>query len=178
MVNKKDIRKNKRLSARNRFKELRGLISTLEDTNHKLKKTNSLKDEFVSLASHQIRGPLGAIRGYISLILEGDYGEVPKALIEPLDIILKSTDTLSKTVNDFLDISRIEQEEMRYFLKNFNLVDLANEVVKEMKNDIKSKGLELRLNISDGPNGDFCDPTLGLRSKRLDIALSNSLAFW
>lgn len=157
MINKKDLRKIKMLQIRSRFKELKNVISNLEESNHKLKKTNQLKDEFVSLATHQLRGPLGAIKGYISLILEGDYGEVPKGLTEPLNIIFKSTDSLSKTVNDFLDVSRIEQEQMRYYLKSFNLADLVNEVLKEMKNDIKSKGLELRLDIMAGPFLVHCD---------------------
>ena len=106
------------------------------------------KNEFISLATHQIRGPLGAIRGYVSLLLEGGYGNVPKEFIEPLDIIFRSTDTLNKTVSDFLDISRIEQGEMKYYLKDFNIVDLVHEVVDEMKLGIEKDNLELRLKIS------------------------------
>jgi len=130
--------------------ELRQIISSLEKDNDILTKHNHQKNEFVSLATHQIRGPLTAIKGYISLILEGDYGKVPKEFIEPLDIIFKSTDTLSKTVSDFLDISRIEQGQMRYFMKDFDLRDLTNEVVKELKGNIQKNGLELRCNIPDG----------------------------
>lgn len=117
----------------------------------KLKKTNEQKDEFVSLATHQIRSPLGAIRGYISLIIEGDYGVVSEELYEPLNIILKSVDTLGKTVNDFLDLSRIDQGEMRYYKKDFDLTQLANEVVNEMKKGIIDTGLDLKINISTEP---------------------------
>ncbi|MEI8124025.1 MAG: HAMP domain-containing sensor histidine kinase, partial [bacterium] len=113
-----------------------------------LRKSNELKDEFVSMATHQIRSPLGAIKGYISLITEGDYGVVSEELHEPLNIILKSVDTLGKTVNDFLDISRIDQGEMRYYKKDFDLAHLATEVVNEMKNEILNNGLDLKFNIS------------------------------
>jgi signal transduction histidine kinase len=116
-----------------------------------LKKSNEQKDEFVSLATHQIRSPLGAIRGYISLIIEGDYGVVSEELHEPLNIILKSVDTLGKTVNDFLDISRIDQGEMRYYKKDFDLTQLANEVVNEMKKEIMDTGLDFKINISTDP---------------------------
>lgn len=142
---------NKLIKAENKIRELENKILHLEEINHKLKKTNHLKNEFVSLATHQIRGPLGAIKGYISLILEGDYGNVPEKFIEPLNIIFNSTDSLNKTVNDFLDVSRIEQGEMKYYMKDFNVVDLVNEVVREMKNSIKNNNLELRLNINADP---------------------------
>jgi signal transduction histidine kinase len=135
----------------NKINDLLKIISDLKADNLQLKKANQLKDEFVSLATHQIRGPVGAIKGYISLIMEGDYGEISKNLTEPLGIIFKSTDSLSKTVNDFLDVSRIEQGEMRYYLKDFDLVDLVNEVVSEMKTLMRGNGLELHLNIASGP---------------------------
>ncbi len=113
-----------------------------------LRRINELKSEFVSLATHQIRGPLGAIRGYLSLITEGDYGVIPEEIYEPLSIILKSVDTLGKTVNDFLDVSRIDQGEMRYYKKDFDFADLTNEVVNEMRKQIKNSGLDLKINIS------------------------------
>jgi len=52
----------------------------LEDANEKLKGLDKLKTEFLSLASHQLRSPLTAIKGYASMIIDGDYGEInPKA---------------------------------------------------------------------------------------------------
>ncbi len=134
-----------------KIKALQLKITELESQNSKLKRTNHLKDEFVSIATHQIRGPLGAMKGYISLILEGDYGNLPKEFTEPLNIIFKSADTLAKTVNDFLDVSRIEQGEMKYYMKDFDMRDLILEVVSELKGDIKKAKLELRLKITDNP---------------------------
>jgi hypothetical protein len=135
-----DLRIN--LNASNPREELLRAQKIIEE----LKRINELKSEFVSLATHQIRGPLGAIRGYLSLITEGDYGVIPEELYEPLEIILKSVDTLGKTVNDFLDVSRIDQGEMRYYKKDFNLVDLTNEVVSEMRKGIIATGLDLKIN--------------------------------
>ncbi|HAO64984.1 TPA: hypothetical protein DCQ44_03320 [Candidatus Taylorbacteria bacterium] len=96
------------------------------------------------------RGPLGAIKGYASLMLEGDYGQVPKEFIEPLDIIFRSTDTLTKTVSDFLDVSRIEQGEMKFYLKNFDVATLVDEVVNEQRLNFKKNNLELRLKSEKG----------------------------
>jgi signal transduction histidine kinase len=138
------------LESSGKLKELQNRITEIQEANGELKKINHLKNEYISLATHQIRGPLGAIKGYISLILEGDYGKVPKEFVEPLDIIFKSTDSLSKTVSDFLDISRIEQGEMKYYLKDFNVVDLINEVVNEFKINVEKSGLQLKTNIIKG----------------------------
>jgi signal transduction histidine kinase len=132
-------------------KELQKELGKSQTLIEELKMANQRQSEFVSVATHQIRGPLGAIKGYISLMLEGDYGEIPEGLKEPLSIILKSTDSLGKTVNDFLDVSRLDQGEMRYYLKDFDLTDLVKEGINEMKTMINASGLELRLSIGEGP---------------------------
>jgi two-component system sensor histidine kinase ResE len=106
--------------------------------------------EFVSLAAHQMRGPLGSIKGYASMILDGDYGEVPEALLEPLQLIFKSTDSLNKTVNDFLDTSKMEQGQMRYYLKDFDLVELIQQTIKEIRNTIR-EDLELKVKLPRNP---------------------------
>jgi signal transduction histidine kinase len=136
--------------ANDKIRELQKTVSSLEKNNDKLRISGELKNEFISLATHQIRSPLGAIRGYTSLLLDGDYGEIPEKLLEPLNIILKSTDSLNKTVNDFLDVSRIEQGMMRYYMKDFDMHDLVLEVVDEFRINIKNKGLELKLHITRG----------------------------
>jgi hypothetical protein len=51
--------------------------------------------EFVSLAAHQMRGPVGSIKGYLSMILDGDFGLIPDNLFKPLDTIFRSADSLS-----------------------------------------------------------------------------------
>lgn len=131
------------------LQRLNDKVSALEAENIELKRANKSANELVSIATHQIRAPLSAIQGYTSCILEGDYGEIPPKMQEPLNIIFKSTDTLGRTVNDFLDVSKIEQGEMRYYLKDFDLADLVKEVANEMKLGIKHDGLELRLTIPD-----------------------------
>jgi signal transduction histidine kinase len=123
----------------------------LEKSNEKLKELDAMKSEFVSLATHQIRGPLAAIKGYISLIIEGDYGKVPEQLNEPLNTIFKSTDSLSKMVTDFLDVSRIDLGQMKYEFSNFDFKELVDDIVKELKPNIDARGLELRLKIIDSP---------------------------
>lgn len=124
---------------------------SLETANDKLKELDQMKSEFVSLATHQIRGPLAAIKGYISLMIEGDYGKVPKAFDEPLTTVFKSTDSLSRMVTDFLDVSRIDLGQMKYDFTEFDFRDLVAEVVNELKPNVVAGGLELKTKISEVP---------------------------
>jgi signal transduction histidine kinase len=125
------------------------LAKDLEVANEKLKEVDQLKSEFLSLATHQIRAPLTAIKGYASMLLEGDFGVLPRKSVESVRIIMKSCQNLVNIVNDFLNISRIEQGRMVYEKTDFNLAELAKEVVNEIKPNIQNAGLSLDLKIAD-----------------------------
>lgn len=130
----------------------------LEKVNERLKELDQLKSEFVSLATHQIRGPLTSIKGYASMVLEGDYGDLPRPFKGPLDTIYQSSKSLAVIVDDFLNVSRIEQGRMKYDLTTFDLCRLINEVANEIRPTIENKGLKLSVTTcSDAVNisGDY-----------------------
>jgi signal transduction histidine kinase len=135
----------------NQRERIEKLAEALGKANERLKELDQLKSEFVSLATHQIRGPLTAIKGYISLMLEGDYGEVPKNLKEPIGVVAESSQSLSVIVEDYLNVSRIEQGRMNYDFTTFDLNVLAGEVVNEMKPNIEKKGLVISLAVCSEP---------------------------
>ncbi len=114
----------------------------LEGANARLKELDQLKSEFVSLATHQIRGPLTSIKGYASMVLEGDYGDLPRPFKGPIDTIYQSSRSLAVIVDDFLNVSRIEQGRMKYDLTVFDLCKLINEVANEIRPTIENKGLQ------------------------------------
>lgn len=104
------------------------------------------RDEFLSLASHELRTPLTAIRGNAALIKDY-YGEIlanNKDLREMMDDIHESSAYLIAIVNEFLDVSRLEQGKMVF---NRGLVDLLD-VVNGVVNDIKFTAQEKKLSIS------------------------------
>ncbi len=104
----------------------------LEKANEKLKGVDKLKDEFVSIASHELRTPMGAIRAFVSMILAGDYGPVNENLKEPLTDIKSSTERLVNLVNDLLNVARIEAGRMKFNLRDEDVSKIAKQIVDEI----------------------------------------------
>ena len=119
------------------------LVHKLQEDNERLKKLDEQKTEFVSLASHQLRGPLSVIQGYSSMLNDGDYGKIPEKLSEPVDRIFRASNALGFLINDYLDVSRIERGEMEYVIEDVNLSRLTKEVASEFKIIAKKSGLKL-----------------------------------
>lgn len=138
------------------------LAKDLGRANAELQKVSALKSEFVSVATHQLRGPLTAIKGYSSMLLDGSYGEVPEKVKEPIDRIHTSTISLAQVVQDFLDVSRIEQGSMKYEMVAFNFADLVREVVGELEPTINASHLEFHCSV-DGV--EFNDNEIDLEKK-------------
>lgn len=134
------------------YQELKVTNNKLSDANNRLKELDKLKSEFVSLATHQIRAPLTSIKGYISLVKEGDFGPVTPEVLGALDIVFQSTNNLVTIVGDFLDVSRIEQGKMKYDFTDFDAQELVNQVVIEQKPNVEKKGLVLNYVFEQGKN--------------------------
>ncbi len=83
-------------------------VIQLEEANKHLQRLDKAKTEFLSIASHQLRTPLSAIRGYLSLLEEGDFGEMA---VQQKTVIKKMQDNVKRLVNlvnDLLSLARIE----------------------------------------------------------------------
>ena len=118
----------------------------LINANNRLKNLDQQKTEFISLATHQIRGPLGAIKGHASLALEGDYGPINEGSKKAFETIMHSAQGLVVVVNDYLDVSRIEQGRMKYDFSEFDLKDLTKETVSDFLPTITNKKLTMDFN--------------------------------
>ena len=120
------------------------LRAELERAYQELERIDTAKTEFLSMASHQLRTPLGIIKGYISMMLEGDYGEIPEKLKEKLKNTYVSNDRLVKLVNDLLDITRLEMGKIELSLERASIGEIISGVVEEMKVAAENKGLYLK----------------------------------
>ncbi len=115
----------------------------LRSANHKLKELDKMKDDFVSVASHELRTPMTAIKSYLWLALAGKGGKLSVKQEYYLQRSYNSVDRLIKLVNDMLNISRIESGRIFVSLAKTDILALINEVIEEIKPRID----ELKLNI-------------------------------
>lgn len=123
--------------------EIEKLAKDLEVANVRLKELDQLKSEFVSIASHQLRSPLTAIKGYASLILDGSFGKAPPAIGEAVGKMLDSSSRLVLIIEDFLNLSRIEQGRMKYDFVPTDIEAMVKNVVEELSPTIKTAGLSI-----------------------------------
>lgn len=129
------------------------LYQDLEHKNVELNALNQQKTEFISVASHQLRGPLTAIKGYASLVLEGDFGQISQPVREAIETMFKSTQVLVVIVGDYLDVSRIEQGRMRYDFSEFDLRPLLESIANEFQPNVRVSGLQLSVGFDK--NADY-----------------------
>lgn len=128
---------------------LEHIANRLAATNRRLKELDRQKSEFLSVASHQFRAPLTAIKGYSSLLLDNSYDTLPKELKEPTQRIFESSKNLETIVEDFLNVSRIEQGRMEYHKAPLHLNTMLESIVNEYEKTAEKKGVEVALVLPD-----------------------------
>lgn len=126
---------------------IEGAVVVFRDTTRE-RQLEHMKDEFLSVASHELRTPMGAVRANITMILGGDYGPVNKELVEPLEDMKQSTVRLVELVNDLLDVARIEAGRTRFVLSDFKLHEVAKETVASLAPLGKERGIPVELEVS------------------------------
>jgi len=125
-------------------KEVNRQTKKLREANARLKQLDRAKSEFVSLASHQLRTPLTAVKGYISMIMEGFWGKVNKKQKEILRNVYLSNERLIKLVEDLLTVSRIESGRLKFEFKPLSIDKITEEMVSNLRQLAESKGLYLK----------------------------------
>lgn len=101
----------------------------LRASNAQLQKLDEAKDEFISMASHQLRTPLTSIKGYVSMLMEGDVGKVSDEQKHLLQEAFVSSERMVRLIGDFLNVSRLQTGK---FVIDKHPVDLAQLVADEI----------------------------------------------
>ncbi|MEK7635974.1 MAG: ATP-binding protein [Patescibacteria group bacterium] len=125
------------------------LFQQIEKANEKLVELDKAKAGMYSFVSHQIKAPMGIVKGFAQLLSDGSYGKLPKKAKERVEDMKKSCDRLIQLVNDFLDLRRIEEGRMEYEFKEINLVDLVKSVFEELKFLAEQKKLKFELECAE-----------------------------
>jgi signal transduction histidine kinase len=109
----------------------------------KLKEVDEMKDEFISIASHELKTPMATIKGYINMMLEGLTGKIDPVARDHLIKVNDNVERLDILVSELLDVSRLEQERMQFDLQQVSLPKITEKVINNMMPYAKRKNLEL-----------------------------------
>jgi signal transduction histidine kinase len=109
----------------------------------KIKEVDRMKDDFISIASHELRTPVTGIRGYVSMMLEGSLGEITDKMKDSLKIVISATERLSVLVDDLLNVGRIEQGKIKINAKPTDINPIIKEIAAELKVQADEKGVAL-----------------------------------
>ncbi len=126
------------------------LAHDLEISNKRLHDLDQQKNEFLSFASHQLRTPLTAIKWSAGAILDGVFGDVKQELKESVQTIFDESSLMGVFINDYLNVSRIEQGRMEYRFIPTNMIDVVKTTTAQMEPAIHQKSLTLTTKYESG----------------------------
>jgi signal transduction histidine kinase len=113
----------------------------LQRLNSRLTEASKAKSEFLANMSHELRTPMNAILGFIEMLLDDLYGEVPENLREPLTDVQVNGKHLLDLINDVLDLSKIEAGRMELALSEYSVQDVIEVVCASLQSLAVEKGL-------------------------------------
>lgn len=127
------------------------LQQKIDDATHRLKIANQdlqeldeAKDEFISMASHQLRTPLTSIKGYLSMVLEGDAGKISPQQNEFLTYAFSGTQRTVNMIADLLNVSRMTAGKFMIERAEVDLTKLVGEEVQQLQQMAESRQLTLK----------------------------------
>ncbi len=129
--------------------EIKAATQRLRNANHRLKELDNLKDEFVSIASHELRTPMTAIKSYLWMALNEPGQKVKEPLSKYLTVSYNSTERLIRLVNDMLTVSRIERNKIELKLEEVNVLDVLKQVHDELKVTAEERKIHFSITSKD-----------------------------
>lgn len=133
------------------------------------KMIDKMKSEFISIAAHQLRTPLSAIKWVIKMILDGEVGELNDEQKEFLAKGYKSNERIIELVNDMLNVSRIEEGRFGYIFNKEDFISLVKKIVDSEENSLESRSIKFTLNLPASLPKIYMDKT------KMDLAVTNLL---
>lgn len=125
-------------------KKITDATAELRVSNEKLHELDKSKDEFISMASHQLRTPLTSVKGYISMVLDGDMGEISDKQRQVLEQAYDSSQRMVYLIGDFLNVSRLQTGKFELELAQVDLAKLIEEEVGQLKETARNSHVSLR----------------------------------
>lgn len=141
------------------YSELKTAKEELHIAYENLQEQDKLKDEFISITSHELRTPMTIVDGYLWMLANGKAGELNENQKEYLKKASGGTKRMLDLIHDMLNISRIEQGRIEFKLELTNIASEIEKAIKGFGTGIKQKGIYLKFNPTKEPVFAYADKT-------------------
>ena len=149
--------------------QMLGFMKVIHDVTRE-KAVDRMKSEFISIAAHQLRTPLSAIKWSLKMVLDGDLGKPTAEMEEFINKSYTTNERMIRLVNDLLNISRIEEGRFFYKFAPLNLIDFMNGIVLDFVPLCKDKKIAIKWKL---PKEKL--PLINGDSDHLQLAIQNLL---
>ena len=110
----------------------------------RLKEVDKMKDDFISIATHEMKTPMAAIKGYISMMFEGLTGKFDQKTKLHLEKIYVNIQRLDLLLSETLDVSRLEQGRMQFNMQPCNISDIIQASISTLKDQAEAKKITIK----------------------------------
>lgn len=137
--------------------EIGTLAKTFNDMAQQIEELDKAKDEFIGVASHQLRTPATAVKNFIGLLKEGYAGDLTKEQKEYVDFAYKSNEDQLMVIDDLLRVARAESGRMELEKKSLNVSELVDHLVKQQYTDLTERQQSIEVECADKELSIFAD---------------------
>jgi len=141
----------------------------------KLQEVDELKDEFISMASHELRAPITGVRGYLGMLLDGTFGKLPDEAKSKLDLVSQEADRLHDLVEDLLEVSKIQQGRISLKMDKVGINNILDGVSRLFQQKAADKKLDFNMEIKPNLPDVYADS--GRLMQILVNLVSNSIKY-
>jgi signal transduction histidine kinase len=152
------------------FLQIAGQLAVIVEKSRlyqRLLELNELKNKFLGIAAHDLRNPIGALKGYLGVIMGGILGEVPESQRQIMQRMEKICETMLELVNSLLDVSSIESGQLELKRQEVDLAQYLREYYEFGGLLAKAKSMEVKLEL------DPCLPTVVMDPNRITQVINN-----
>jgi len=130
------------------YKNLKDAKDELSEAYENLLALNKMKDEFLTVASHELRTPMTIVKSYLWMLEQQKAGKLKKKQTEYLEKAMKGTQRMIDLINDMLNISKFEQGKVFFNIQQVNICKLIEEIISGFEIKLSTKNIYLKLDDS------------------------------
>jgi len=152
------------------FQQIAGQLAVIVEKGRlyqELLELNKLKDKFLGIAAHDLRNPIGTVKGYLSILSDGFLGEVAAPQREVMEKMNRACEKMLALIDDLLDVSAIESGRLAIEPEDVDLREYLAEVYESSRLLGKAKSIEVKMELEDGL------PEVRFDPKRIDQVINN-----